>query len=1396
MWRSIGVLVVVILAIGTVVVAAIRADGRTGSHATSNDGGAWLLKRDAGAVGHLNREVLEVTAGLSIAEPGADLEIDQVGAVIVVNDRSARRLMLIDGRTDRTRGDLHVPAGVRATATNGGVMVWQQEPLTVWALSIDELTSIVDLEDHRPVLTGSSGIVTVGADVTGVYDLGTGTVTTLRSGTVVDRRAIDRPSALTVVDDQVVAAIADRVEFVDGGESVDIGPGPLTLQQPGTGPLVVIDADHVAHRIGTADAIGLPSETVDPISHRGCLFALVDGPALVRHCTKTELMPIDARSDDLRLRLVNGWIWINDLETGGAWITSPDAPLSRIDDWGSALGDDPADESDATIEEGGGIEEVRLDPDADDVQLIDADQQDDDDENEPPVARDDSSSTRVDRPVVVRVLDNDEDADGDVLLVEAVELLAGDAHLGITPSRETVQVTPPAGFAGPISFAYTVTDGRGGSARAIVTVAVNVPDLDTNHPPEPVTDVATVRAGSTVSLNVIDNDLDPDGDALVLLSVTADTGAVVFDPSGQVRFTPDVAGPQGRIDLTYEVADDFGATAPGRVIVNIRLADANSRPDARNDSAVTRVGSPARLNLLDNDSDPDDDPLIVARQPIQSAGPDDAGAQVTVDGEFYFVPTSAGTYLFDYLVSDGQGNDDAQVRIDVTGTGANHPPVAVRDDVSIPVGGTRLVHALHNDGDPDGDIVDIVEWSGTPGLHIEPVPGVGFRVTAEIDAPPRATFRYAISDGIAEPVATVVVISIADVAVVNQPPVVRPDTVELRPGRSTSIPVLLNDFDPEGGSLSVIRLPSSDESVTYELGTDGRSIVITLAETVETDFSFGYDVRDPAGATAASVVDVRVIDPLEPNRPPVARPDIGRTIQGRAITIAVLDNDTDPDGDDIAVESIATQPVNGQATLVDGKVVYTPSEGFAGTDRFAYVLVDTEGVRAIGDVLVGVGPEAIENRPPSANDDRLTVDRPAVIDVLANDHDPDNDRLEIVSNTDPSVGSLQRVGNALRYTPPALTNPIDVTFVYEISDGHGNTDDATVRMTVLPAPESIPPTAVDDQVGPVRGNRRVTVDVLANDRDPDGNRLTLRSLDPRAIVVDDRLVIDVATDSTQVRYEITDADGLTDTATIAVIVVANEAPRLVALRTTTAHDTPITLELDEQAVDPDDDVLSFVCCDGLRGGTIEVVESGPDRLQVTFTPSPGFVGAASFSYSVDDRAGHLVAGSVVIGVEPPDNRPPTAVDGVVDIEAGSTVPFDLASLVTDPDGDRLTFSLADRPFEASLTGSRVTFVAPVDGSGRTGTVPFTATDPDGQSVGAILTVTLTPLSTAPPRAIDDQATTNQGTPVTVDVLVNDLDPLGLGLTIIRVGGAPTVRHRSMVPGWSTPRDRTSSGSPR
>ena len=282
-------------------------------------------------------------------------------------------------------------------------------------------------------------------------------------------------------------------------------------------------------------------------------------------------------------------------------------------------------------------------------------------------------------------------------------------------------------------------------------------------------------------------------------------------------------------------------------------------------------------------------------------------------------------------------------------------PTAVRDDVVIPAGGSRLVYVLANDGDPDGDIVALVGHTTDHGLTVKEVDGVGYLVTVAPNAPKRPTFRYQISDGTSDPVTAVVVVAVTDSEVIDQPPVARTDVVEVRAGGRVAVPVLTNDYDPEGGALEVASVTTNPAAETAP-GLNGQTVDIDVRPDVISSFTLSYTVADEGGNQASAFIEVRIVPADEVNRPPIARTDLARTRSGVPIAIEVVANDSDPDGDIIAVQNVRTQPGGGTARVDNGAIVYTPSDTFSGTDRFSYALVDANGEIAIGEVLVGVMP--------------------------------------------------------------------------------------------------------------------------------------------------------------------------------------------------------------------------------------------------------------------------------------------------------------------------------------------------------------------------------------------------------------------------------------------------------
>jgi outer membrane protein OmpA-like peptidoglycan-associated protein len=179
------------------------------------------------------------------------------------------------------------------------------------------------------------------------------------------------------------------------------------------------------------------------------------------------------------------------------------------------------------------------------------------------------------------------------------------------------------------------------------------------------------------------------------------------------------------------------------------------------------------------------------------------------------------------------------------------------------------------------------------------------------------------------------------------------------------------------------------------------------------------------------------------NRNPIARNDASTVpADATAQPIAVLGNDDDPDGDPLTIASVGT-PAHGTVTISGVQVLYTPARGYTGADAFSYTASDGKGGTATAMVAVAV---VRANRAPVARDDYAVAgyNQPVDVDVLANDSDPDGDRLTVLSFTQPQFGTVTRgPGSTLTYRSARDYIGYE-SFTYEVSDGKGGSARATV----------------------------------------------------------------------------------------------------------------------------------------------------------------------------------------------------------------------------------------------------------------------------------------------------------------------------------------------------------------
>ncbi|MEL0583768.1 MAG: tandem-95 repeat protein [Candidatus Thiodiazotropha sp. (ex. Lucinoma kazani)] len=352
-------------------------------------------------------------------------------------------------------------------------------------------------------------------------------------------------------------------------------------------------------------------------------------------------------------------------------------------------------------------------------------------------------------------------------------------------------------------------------------------------------------------------------------------------------------------------------------------------------------------------------------------------------------------------------------------------------------------------------------------------------------------------------------------------------------------------------------------------------------------------------------------------------------------------------------------------------------------------LNDGDGNSGTAITIIHVTPV---NDPPDAINDAVSTleDTPVSITVLGNDSDPEGDPLSVTSHTQPANGTLvQNANGSFLYTPNVGFFGMDI-FTYTISDGNGGTDTATVTVTVDAVADA--PMAVDDNVG-TDEDTPVTVDVLSNDSDPDGDVLTISGVTQGT---NGSVTIDMmsgnpvympnlnfsGTDT--FTYTISDGNGGTDTATVTVTVGAvGDAPVAVDDNVGTNEDTPVTVDVLSNDSDPDGDVFSISgVTQGMNGTVnIDLVSGNP-----IYTPNPNFSGVDNFTYTIDDGNGGTDTATVFVTVGAVADTPGFT---VTPSSFSSSVDFESVDLGTRSWGSADVSSVGDGNWRTDNPGGRI-----------------------------------------------------------------------------------------------------------
>ncbi|MDX1408542.1 MAG: Ig-like domain-containing protein, partial [Saprospiraceae bacterium] len=576
----------------------------------------------------------------------------------------------------------------------------------------------------------------------------------------------------------------------------------------------------------------------------------------------------------------------------------------------------------------------------------------------------------------------------------------------------------------------------------------------------------------------VDGDLDP---TTAITTTGPASGSVVNNGNGSFDYTPD-PGFSGNDSFDYQVCDTSGLCDSATVTITVNPAVPNTlevRVSASEDDAEERASGRVTFTSSDLELifDREDQTVGLRFNGItipQGSSITKAYVQFQVDETKSVDPT--------LLNIQGQAADNALTFDNVDGNISSRPTTAASVSWTPPTWNT-VGEAGADQQTPDiksviQEIVDRPGWTSGNSLAII-ITGTGQRAAESYNG-----------DQAGAPL-----LHVEYFEVNNDPPVAIDDTANTPEDTAVIIDVAANDSDPDGNldpTTANINCPTCAGTANGPLVNNGDG---SFDYTPNPDFngsdSFIYEICDAQGECSTATVSITV-DPI--NDPPIAVNDSATTSEDTLVTINVVDNDLDVDGDlDPTTVVTTTLPANGSVTNKgDGSLDYTPNPAFNGDDSFGYRVCDATGLCDTATVNITVN---IANDPPVAMDDTPSTpeDTAVIIDVAANDSDPDGNLDPTTANSScangsagclgATSGSLTDIGDGtITYTPNPDFNGSD-SFVYEICDTLTLCDIATVTVTVSAVDD--PPVANDDSVTTTE-NIAVTIDATANDTDVDG----------------------------------------------------------------------------------------------------------------------------------------------------------------------------------------------------------------------------------------------------------------------------------------------------------------------
>lgn len=729
-----------------------------------------------------------------------------------------------------------------------------------------------------------------------------------------------------------------------------------------------------------------------------------------------------------------------------------------------------------------------------------------------PVGVNDGNSVDEGASVIGNVLNNDTDADSDVLSVLSYTL-TDYGTLSMDKPSGTYEYQHNGSENYSDTFTYVAFDGTCVSDTVTVTFSIN----PINDPPVVVKDTFYVYEGDTlIILNsdsslIVNNDFDPDNDstdfeARIFVGPNHHVGLFSLGLRGAFTYIHDCSDEDNVDFFQYKTYDGaLNSSISDTVVIYILNEPPIGEPDyySVKNGELLSIDSASGPLLNDLDSNTCDVIQTVLVQPptmhIGTFSLDSTGA-------FEYVHDGSINLFLDYFVYQLIDGEDNAIETDTVFISiVNPPPITESYYYAVDEGKELVVDSIQGVLSKSASSVGlpIKAYLDTSPLQGSMIPSGDINTNGSFvylhnctDTPNMDYFLFKIVDSAGQSIDTVFI------TINNECPNGVNDAYTVTEGEKINISkdlgVIINDIDPNTCDVLSVTLvtPPLYHVGGFTLETDG-SFIYTHDDSENFQDEFSYRLSD--GECTGSVYIVIInIDSVADKRP-IANNDLvpicvseGDSIVISTYALGVLGNDIDTDlKDSILTATLITNPLHGSLIFnSDGTFTYIHDGGESTVDAFTYVCSDGDFISldtAIVSICITPG-----NDCPVALDDFFFINEGDVIDstLIYNDSDGDTfepDALITTVNPLPAVGVLELKSNgSFVYTSPAqiaTPGPEVVSFIYTLSDGICDTT-ATVTITINSI-NDCPIARSDTMTITALVNDTIVNNVIANDTDID-----------------------------------------------------------------------------------------------------------------------------------------------------------------------------------------------------------------------------------------------------------------------------------------------------------------------